>query len=69
MPEIQKKNNAKRQAEYRNRHLKEGTAQRINVILDLDAKRALELLAKRHGLSHKAMLERLLIDAAANPED
>ena len=36
---------------------------------DAYAKRALELLAKRHGLSHKAMLERLLIDAAANPED
>ena len=68
MNESQKKDNAKRQAEYRKRHLKEGTAQRLNVILDVDAKRALELLAKRHGLSHKAMLEQLLIDAAGDLE-
>ena len=68
MNESQKKDNAKRQAEYRKRHLKEGTAQRLNVILGVDAKRALELLAKRHGLSHKAMLEQLLIDAAGNLE-
>lgn len=64
MLESQKKDNAKRQAEYRKRHLKEGSAQRLNVILALDAKQALEVLAKRHGLSHKAILERLLIDAA-----
>lgn len=66
MLESQKKDNAKRQAEYRKRHLKEGSAQRLNVILELDAKLALELLAKRHGLSHKAMLEQLLLDAAGD---
>lgn len=63
MLDSQKKDNAKRQADYRKRHLKEGTAQRLNVILALDAKQALERLAKRHGLSHKDMLERLLIEA------
>ncbi len=64
MLESQKKDNAKRQAEYRKRHLKEGSAQRLNVILGLDAKLALEQLAKHHGLSNKAMLEKLLIESA-----
>jgi len=32
MIDIKKKDNAKRQAEYRKRHIKEGSDQRLNVI-------------------------------------
>lgn len=61
MPESQKKDNAKRQAEYRKRHIKEGSDQRLNVILDLQAKLALERMAKHHGVSNKTILERVLL--------
>ena len=63
MQEIKKKNNAKRQAEYRKRHIKEGSDQRLNVILGLDTKRALERMAKHYGVTNKNVLERLLLDA------
>ncbi|MDP2770548.1 MAG: hypothetical protein Q8O81_12035 [Giesbergeria sp.] len=63
MLEEKKKDNAKRQAEYRKRHIKEGSDQRLNVILDLDVKLALERMAKFHGVSNKSLLERVLLDA------
>lgn len=63
MQEIKKKDNAKRQAEYRKRHIKEGSDQRLNVILDLQAKLALERMAKLHGVSNKELLERVLLAA------
>lgn len=63
MQEIKKKDNAKRQAEYRKRHIKEGSDQRLNVILGLDAKLALERMAKHYGVTNKNVLERLLLDA------
>lgn len=63
MQEIKKKNNAKRQAEYRKRHIKEGSDQRLNVILGLDTKRALERMAKHYGVTNKNVLERLLLEA------
>lgn len=63
MQEIKKKDNAKRQAEYRKRHLKEGSAQRLNVILELNAKLALERMAKYHGVTNKELLGRVLLDA------
>lgn len=62
MLESQKKDNAKRQAEYRKRHLKDGSGQRLNVILDLQAKLALERMAKYYGVSNKELLERVLLD-------
>ena len=62
MLESLKKANAKRQAEYRKRHLKEGSDQRLNVILGLDAKLALERMAKLHGVSNKELLERVLLE-------
>lgn len=61
--EAQKKANAKRQAEYRQRHIKEGSDQRLNVILDIDVKLALERMAKLHGVSNKEVLQRVLLDA------
>lgn len=63
MPETQKKANAKRQAEYRKLHIKEGTDQRLNVILDVKAKQALERMAKQAGVSNKELLERVLLAA------
>jgi hypothetical protein len=63
MQEIKKKDNAKRQAEYRKRHIKEGSDQRLNVILGLDAKLALERMAKHYGVTNKNVLERLLLEA------
>jgi hypothetical protein len=63
MLEILKKANAKRQAEYRKRHIKEGSDQRLNVILDLQAKLALERMAKLHDVSNKELLERVLLEA------
>ncbi|OIQ72022.1 hypothetical protein GALL_463560 [mine drainage metagenome] len=65
MLESQKKANAKKQANYRKRHLKEGTAQRLNVILDDDVKLALERMAKHHGITNKDLLSRVLLDAQA----
>ena len=63
MQEIKKKDNAKRQAEYRQRHMKEGSDQRLNVILGLDAKLALERMAKHNGVTNKNLLERVLLEA------
>lgn len=63
MLETQKKANAKRQAEYRKLHIKEGTDQRLNVILDLQAKLALERMAKLQRVSNKELLERVLLAA------
>jgi hypothetical protein len=62
MLESLKKANAKRQAEYRKRHIKEGSDQRLNVILDLQAKLALERMAKLQGVSNKELLERVLLE-------
>lgn len=62
MQEIKKKDNAKRQAEYRKRHMKEGSDQRLNVILGLDAKLALERMAKHEGVTNKSLLERVLLE-------
>ena len=62
MLDSQKKDNAKRQAEYRKRHIKEGSDQRLNVILGLDAKLALERMAKLHRVSNKELLERVLLE-------
>ena len=62
MQEIKKKDNAQRQAEYRKRHMKEGSDQRLNVILGLDAKLALERMAKHDGVTNKSLLERVLLE-------
>lgn len=59
MIDSQKKDNAKRQVEYRQRRLKEGSDQRLNVILGLNAKLALERIARHYGVTNKNVLERL----------
>ena len=59
---------AERQAAYRARHLHDegGTGERLNVIINLHAKRALERLASCYGVTQLAMLERII--AAAERE-
>jgi hypothetical protein len=61
----QRRSNAQRQADYRRRHLKEenGQLERLSLLVDLHAKRALERLASCYGVTHRAMLERLLMQA------
>jgi hypothetical protein len=59
------KSNASRQAAYRNRHLRDehGNLERINQVVSLHAKRALERLAKCYGVTQRGLLEKLLLDA------
>jgi hypothetical protein len=61
----QPSNNAQRQADYRARHLKseDGQLQRLNLMIDLHAKCALERLASCYGVTQKSMLERLIQQA------
>lgn len=57
--------NAERQAAYRARHLvhEDGKGERLNTVIDLHARRALERLAACYGLTQRAILEHLLVDA------
>ncbi len=57
--------NAQRQAAYRTRHMKaeDGGGERLNVVIDLHAKRALERLATCYGVTKRAILERLAAEA------
>ena len=59
------KSNAERQAAYRTRHLKDenGKGERLNLVIDLQAKRTLERLATCYGVTQRAMLERILVEA------
>ena len=52
---------AEKQARFRERHLKEGNRERLQLVVSLQAKRALERLARHHGLTQAAMLERLVM--------
>ena len=53
---------AERQAAYRDRHLHDegGTGERLNVVMNLHAKRALERLASCYGVTQLAMLEQII---------
>ena len=57
--------NAERQRRYRERHLRseEGQGERLNVVVHLSAKRALEQLAVHWGTSQREALERVLREA------
>lgn len=61
----QPRNNAQRQADYRARHLKseDSQLQRLNLMIDLHAKRALERLASCYGVTQKSLLESLILQA------
>ena len=57
--------NAQRQAAYRARHLtsEEGQGERLNLIVDIHTKRALERLAQCYGVTQRAMIERIVQQA------
>ena len=57
--------NAQRQAAYRARHLKSADVldERLNLMIDLHAKCALERLALCYGVTQRALLQSLLIQA------
>ena len=57
--------NAERQAAYRARQLKDtsGSGERLSMIVDVNAKKALERLASYYGMTQKAMLELVLTRA------
>lgn len=61
----QPSSNAQRQADYRARHLKSEDAQllRLNLMIDLHAKRALERLASCYGVTQKSLLKSLIRQA------
>ena len=61
----QPSSNAQRQADYRARHLKaeDGKLQRLNLMIDLHVKRALERLASCYGVTQKNLLESLIRQA------
>ncbi len=56
-------NNAQRQQTYRDRHLREGLAKRLNIIIEPDSKWTLELLAKCYGVTQRMIIEKLLLQA------
>ena len=64
-PQPQRKSNAQRQADYRVRHLKDvnGQLERLSLLMDFHAKRALERLASCYGVTQRSMLEELIMQA------
>ena len=58
-------NNATRQAAYRARHLHDvdGQGVRINTVVSIHAKNALQRLATCYGVTQRQMLERVLVEA------
>jgi hypothetical protein len=63
--DVMRKSGAQRQAEYRQRHLKDetGTLERINLLVSIAAKRQLERPAYCYDVTQRAMLEKLLAEA------
>jgi hypothetical protein len=59
------KNSAQRQAAYRERHLKDenGKGERLNLVVNLHAKRAIERLAVCYGVTQRDLIERLALGA------
>ena len=59
------KTNAERQAAYRARQLKseDATGERLNLIIDLHAKRALERLSSCYQVTQRGLIEHLLMQA------
>lgn len=57
------KSAAERQREFRQRKLTEGTDARLDVLVSATAAAALKRLARHHGMTQRAMLERVLVDA------
>ncbi len=52
-----------RQAKYRATHAEDATIERLSMNVSLSAKRALERLARRQGVTQRALLEGLIESA------
>ncbi len=65
------KTNAQRQSEYRERHLKDENSEgeRLNIVIHLQAKRALERLAFCYAVTQREVLEGLLRQAEGDASD
>jgi hypothetical protein len=65
------KTNAQRQSDYRARHLKDldGQAERLNLLVNLHAKRALERLAACYAVTQREVLEGLKAQGSAAWQD
>jgi hypothetical protein len=61
------KSDVERQRAYRARLRLDETAPKewLRTVIDLHAKRALERLARHHGVTQRAMLERAILEAQA----
>jgi macrodomain Ter protein organizer (MatP/YcbG family) len=57
------KSTSERQRAYRQRHLAEGDAERLNVVVSVQAKRQLERLARHRGVTQRETLETMLAQA------
>jgi len=54
--------NAEKQANYRKRKIKEGEGERLQAIISLHAKLAIQRLAKHYGITQAALIERLVMN-------
>ncbi|MEI7431964.1 MAG: hypothetical protein WCL27_16050 [Betaproteobacteria bacterium] len=59
------KSSAERQAAYRSRHFEneDRHVERLNLVIDIDTKKRLARLSKCYGVTKRAMLERLVMQA------
>jgi len=70
-----RKTNAERQAEYKRRHLEEGYAERLDMVLSVNDGVALRRLCAHSGETKKALIRRLINEEQARlmvkmtPED
>jgi hypothetical protein len=60
---LRSKANARHQAAYRDRHLGQGEAARLNFVVNVPAKRSLERLARHFGITQREAFERLITGA------
>ena len=57
------KSNSERQREYRQRQKDDCKTERLNIVVDLNAKRAIERMATCYGVTQREVLERIVMDA------
>jgi len=55
--------NAQKQAIYRQKHLKDGDQERLQAVVSLHTKRALERLSRHLGLTQAATLDQIISEA------
>jgi len=61
--------NAEKQANYRKRKIKEGEGERLQAIISLHAKLAIQRLAKHYGITQAVLIERLVMNEQKSVTD